>query len=122
MEREQRINRESYQDLGSIVKMVTLTDTSLTYTMKVSDRILFVDTTSVTGDGNAIVYLPSVAEAVGKFYYIEAPKAATGGDLSLYAKETGAELATYGDLDADADHILFFSTGQAWKAVLNGIA
>lgn len=94
----------------------------LTYSMKPSDRILIVDTTDAGGDGVAIVTLPSLADAVGKFYYVCAPVGATGGDLSLYEKETGAELATNGDMDADDDHIVLFSTGKEWRTILDGVA
>lgn len=94
----------------------------LTYSMKPSDRILIVDTTDAGGDAVAIVTLPSLAEAVGKFYYICAPVGATGGDLSLYEKETGSELATHGDMDADDDHLILFSTGKEWRAALDGVA
>ena len=121
-ERQARIANETKQDLGGPIKHITLIDTSLTYSMTPTDHILFVETVDVTGDGVAIVTLPSYAEAAGKFYYIKAPNGSTGGDLSIYEKETGAELATYGDMDADNDNALFFCTGQAWVVAFDGVA
>ena len=90
--------------------------------MNVNDHVLVVDTTDAGGDGVAIVTLPSLAEAVGKFYFISAPVGSTGGDLSLYEKETGSEFSTYGDMDADDDHAILFSDGIQWRVVLDGVA
>lgn len=114
---------QTQMDLEGLPRHIELAAAgTLTYSMVPSDRVLIVDTTSAGGDGVAIVTLPSLAEAVGKFYYICAPVGATGGDLSLYEKETGAELATHGDMDADDDHLVLFSTGIEWRAVLDGVA
>jgi len=122
MERELRLNRETYQDLANLPKMITLAATgTLTYQMSVSDRVLIVDTTSAGGNGVAITTLPSLAEAVGQLFYVCAPVGATA-DLSIYEKETGAELATYGDLAADDDHVILFSTGKEWRVLLDGVA
>jgi len=121
-ERQSRIANETKQDLGGPIKHITLVDTSLTYQMTPTDHILFVETVDVTGDGNAIVTLPSYAEAAGKIYFIHAANAATGGDLSLYEKETGSELGTHGDFDADNDHMVLFCSGQAWIALFDGVA
>ncbi len=112
---------KTQMDLEGLPRHLTLIDTSLTYQMLISDTVLVVDTTDVTGDGAAIVTLPSIAEAVGMLFYIAAPEGATGGDLSLYEKETGAELATYGDMDADDEYNLLFCTGLAWLAVKSSI-
>ncbi len=121
--RQDRIERESYQDLGGLPKMLTLSVAAgLTYQMKPTDTVLIVDTTSAGGDDVAIVTLPSLQEACGKFYYVSAPVGATGGDLSVYEKETGAELSTYGDMDADDDHAIFFSDGTKWRTWLDGVA
>ena len=110
-------------DLEGLPRHLVLASTGiLTYSMLSGDRILIVDTTNAGGDGVAIVTLPSLAEAVGKFFYICAPVGATGGDLSLYEKETGSELATYGDMDADDDHVLLFSTGKEWRIIIDGVA
>lgn len=116
-----RVNLMQQYDLEGPVRFVTLSDTSLTYSIKVSDRCIHIDTTSVTGDGVAIATLPSLAEAAGLMFYVVAPAGATGGDLSLYEKETGAEYSG-GDMDADDDHLILFSDGVRWRTVLNGVA
>lgn len=105
---------------GSPVKHVSLTAAAPTYSMKVTDHIIIA--VSSEADGAGIVYLPPVSEAAGQFYYISAPTGATAGDISLYIKETGAELDTNGDLDADDDHILLFSDGYNWRTIYDGVA
>ncbi len=120
--REYRIASESNRGLSPNPMMLTLTDAAPTYDMLPSDTVVIADTTGVTGDGVAIVTLPSMAEAVGQSYYVEAPTGATGGDLSLFVKETGAEYPTNGDMDADGDHLILFCTGLAWRTVLDGVA
>lgn len=122
MTRVNNSNLDTQHDLEGLPRHVTLTDSSLTYSMKVSDFVLIVDTTGVSSDGTAIVTLPGLGECAGSLFYICAPVGAAGGDLSLYEKETGAELATYGDLDADDDHVILFSTGKEWRVVLDGVA
>ncbi len=126
MSRQNRIDGESYRDLAGLPKMLTLSVAAgLTYSMNPEDNVLIVDTTSAGGDGVAIVTLPSLNEAVGKLYLIVAPVGATGGDLSLYEKETGSEYTgggDDGDLDADDDHILLISDGTKWRTILDGVA
>ena len=111
-------------DLEGLPRHIALTDGVPTYSMKVSDRVLIV--ISGTGeDATGIVTLPSLAEAVGKFYFILAPTGATGNDVSVYEKETGAEYTgggDDGDLDADNDHVMVFSDGTAWRTILDGVA
>lgn len=120
MDRMSRSDRDTVRDLEGLPIHVTLTTASPTYQMKATDNVIsFV---SSAADDIAIVTLPSVAEAVGQHYYIVAPTGLAGGDISLYEKETGAELATNGDMDADADHLLLFSTGIAWLTRLDGVA
>ena len=46
----------------------------------------------------------------------------SGGDISVYIKETAAEFATLGDLDADDDHVMFFSDGYNWRGIFDGVA
>ena len=114
-----RNNIETQHDLAGLPRHLALTAaTSLTYQMRVSDTVLIV--TSSGADAAGIVTLPSLAEAVGRFYFIVAPTGSTGGDISLYEKETGAEL-TDGDMDADDDHILLFSDGTKWRTILDGV-
>ncbi len=127
MSRQDRVDGESYRDLGGLPKMLTLSVAAgLTYSMNVNDTVLIVDTTSAGGDGVAIVTLPSLQEAVGRLYFICAPVGSTGGDLSIYEKETGAELtgagSDDGDLDADDDHVMLFSDGTAWRTILDKVA
>ena len=106
-------------------KCVTFTNTDTTYQMKVADHNLRV--VSGTGeDATGIVTLPPCGEAAGMFYFIIAPTGASGNDVSIYVKETATEYAGFntddGDLDADGDYILLFSTGFEWKTVFNGVA
>ena len=109
------INRQ--HDLEGLPRNIALTVADPTYDMRVGDTVINV--TSAAADAAGIVTLPSLAEAVGNFYYICAPTAATASDISVYSKETGAEAY---DLDADLDHILIFSDGTYWRTILNGIA
>lgn len=111
-------------DLEGLPRHITFTNTDTTFQMGVGDTCISV--ISGTGeDATGIVTLPSVAEAVGKFYYIIAPTGSTGDDVSVYEKETGAEYTgggDDGDLDADLDHILLYSDGVRWRTILDGVA
>lgn len=120
MDVQQRVNMETLLATGGHIKHISLSATDATYQMKPGDQILYA--VSSADDGVAIVTLPSVAEAAGRWYYIQAPTGATAGDISLYIKETGAELTTNGDMDADNDYLLLFSTGKAWLTVVDGVA
>jgi len=112
--------RENDASLANVPKHLTLDSTTSTYQMKRGDHVI--SAVSSVADGSAIITLPSLAEACGEFYFIVAPTGATGGDISVYEKETGAELTTYGDLDADNDHVLLFAGPSAWRVVLDGVA
>ena len=120
MSRQEKSNSDTRMDLEGLPRHVALTTASPTYQMQVSDNVI--SFTSAAADDIAIVTLPSVAEAVGQHYYIVAPTASTAGDISLYEKETGTELTTNGDMDADADHLLLYSNGTAWLTRLDGVA
>ena len=120
MSREVDSNINTQHDLEGLPRHILLETGALTYQMRVSDTVLIA--ISSGADAAGIITLPSLAEAVGKFYFISAPTGATGGDISLYEKETGAELTTYGDLDADDDHVILFSDGTKWRIALNGVA
>lgn len=109
--------RESGQ--GKVLHL-TLTAAAPTYYMKASDHNIRAITAEA--DGTGIIYLPSVSEAIGQFYYICAPTGATAGDISVYTLESGAELTTYGDMDADDDHMILFSDGYTWRVIYDGIA
>uniref|UniRef100_A0A6M3IFA7 Uncharacterized protein n=1 Tax=viral metagenome TaxID=1070528 RepID=A0A6M3IFA7_9ZZZZ len=86
------------------------------YKMSVSDSVIIA--TTALADAAAIIYLPSVAEAAGRIYCVVAPTGSTGGDISVYTREgTPAEISTYGDLDADGDYIVVYSTGTAWAVI-----
>ena len=114
-----RNNIETQHDLEGLPRHLELTATSKTYQMRVSDTVLIVTaSTGSTGDG--IVTLPSLAEAVGKSYYVCVTFSGSN-DLSLYEKETGSELTTYGALGTTDDHVMLFSDGSQWRAVINGI-
>ena len=101
-------------------KSVGTTPTSGIYRMRPGDHC--VHAISAAADTVAIVVLPNVVEAAGQHYYIAAPTGAAGGDISLYEAETNTELTTNGDMDADADHLILFSTGIAWLTRLDGVA
>ncbi len=122
--REQTENIKTLQSLsGNNLLHVTLTAASPTYQMKVGDTHVIVDTTSAGGDAVAIITLPPVGDCTGMSYYIEAPVGAAGGDLSVYEQEgTAAEISTYGDMDADGDKAIFFSTGREWVVTFDGVA
>ena len=108
-------------DLEGLPRYLELTSTSKTYQMRVSDTVLIIK--SKTGaDNDGIVTLPSLAEAVGKFYFISAPTGDADNIVLLHQKETGALLTTYGTLDADDDHVILFSDGTKWRIALNGVA
>lgn len=120
MSRETESNINTQHDLEGVPRHLLLEAGALTYQMRVSDTILIA--VSSGADAAGIITLPSLAEAAGKFYFISAPTGSAGGDISLYEKETGNELATNGDMDADDDHILLFSDGQKWRTILDGVA
>lgn len=87
--------------------------TSADYSMKPGDFLVVAE----SAGGAVIVTLPSLAEAIiGAVYTIIAPAGATA-DVSVYQKETGAELTTYGDLDANADILSVVCAGEAWSVV-----
>ncbi|GAF93642.1 unnamed protein product, partial [marine sediment metagenome] len=58
----------------------------------------------------------------GKVAIVHAPTGSAGGDISVYDHETGAEITTYGQMDDDADHAIFISTGIAWVLEYDGVA
>lgn len=120
MDRTSRLNRETRMDLEGLPRHVVLTTAAPAYQMKPSDNVISI--TSAVSDDIGIVTLPSLVESVGQHYYIVAPTGLAGGDISLHEKETGAELATNGDMDADGDHLILFSTGTAWLTRLDGVA
>ena len=98
---------------------VGTTTTSGIYMMKGPGCIIAV---SAAGDGNAIIYVPPAQTCPGKTVVIHAPTGATADDISVFDHETGAEISTYGAMDADADHAIFISTGIAWVLEYDGVA
>jgi len=122
-DRVKRIDGESWKGNasgGSGITVINLTTASPTYQMKPSDTVVYAY--SAAADAIGIITLPSLAESAGQHYFIIAPTGATAGDISLYEKETGAELAINGDMDADNDHLILFSTGISWLTRLDGVA
>jgi hypothetical protein len=99
---------------------ITLIAANTPYQLGVHDTVVIAVTD--LADAAGIITLPSKAEAVGKFYYICAPTGATAGDISVYDKEAGTEITTYGDMDADDDFAIFFSDGRKWRVAVNGVA
>ncbi|RLF03878.1 MAG: hypothetical protein DRJ64_07770 [Thermoprotei archaeon] len=120
MDRMERIDRETVESNAGKMLRLTITADNSPYVMKPTEHSIIAIT--ALADAAAIITLPSLQEAMGQFYYICAPTGATAGDISVYEKETGAEFSTYGDLDADDDHVLLFSDGLKWRVVLDGVA
>ena len=89
---------------------VGTTSTSGIYKMKQPE---FIQAVSALADAAAIIYLPPAASCPLGIAGVHAPTGATGGDISVYDEETGAEISTYGDLDADNDHVVFISVAWA---------
>lgn len=114
MDRVTNSNVMTQLDLEGLPRHLLLTVAAPTYQMRVSDGVMIVISEATAGVG--IITLPSLAEAVGRSFYITAPTGAAGDDVSVYEKETGAELTTYGDLDADGDCLVAFSDGTQWRA------
>jgi hypothetical protein len=106
--------------LGVKPLRLTITASNTPYQLLPGDTCVIAIT--ALADAAAIITLPSKAEAVGKIYYINAPTGATAGDISVYDKEAGSEIATYGDLDADDDWCLYFCDGINWKILKSGVA
>jgi len=115
---KQRMDQEM---VGVQPLFLTITAANTPYQLGPTDH--FVTAVTALADAAAIITLPSIAEALGRgIYYICAPTGATAGDISVYVKETGAELTTYGDLDADDDHVGLIATPQGWRVILDGVA
>lgn len=117
---QERVNLETFKDSNNKLTMIHFDADLTSYQIKPYEQIIHA--TSENADGSAILTLPSKALAAGKFYYISAATGATAGDISVYDKEAGAEITTYGDLDADDDHVLLFCDGIQWRVVLDGVA
>jgi len=118
MQGKQQIRRDS--DHVALPIFLTIDADNTNYQLTCAQRVVHI--TTALSDDAAIVWLPPVAEAVGLFFCITATTGASGGDISLYVRETGAELTTNGDMDADDDHIILFSDGVNWRTVLDGVA
>lgn len=109
-----RIHEEQLPSTEEI-KHIAYSDTP--YKMKPGDHVIYADSTL----GAIDIYLPPKHLAVGKFYFIKSPAAATA-DVSILDRELKTEIATYGDHDANDDHVLFYCSGQAWLMVFDGVA
>lgn len=117
---QDRVNGETYLDANNGLTILSFDSDLTSYQLKPFQQV--VHAVSANADGSAIIYLPSKAQAAGKFYYICATTGATGGDISVYDKEAGTEITTYGDMDADDDHAIFFCDGRNWRVWLDGVA
>lgn len=106
--------------LGMGPTRISLTADDPVYYMKPEDACI--SAVSSEADGTGLVYLPPAAACAGRFYYIIAPTGATAGDISLMVRETGAELGTNGDMDADGDYLLLFCTGITFLTIVDGVA
>ena len=117
-----RNNIESQHDLEGLPRHLELTASSKTYQMRVSDTVILVAAATGAVD-TAIITLPSLAEAVGKFYFISVSFSGTNA-LSIFEKETGliyAGVAADGTLNTTGDHVILFSDGTAWRTILDGV-
>ncbi|MGW8178301.1 MAG: hypothetical protein ACWGQW_05985 [bacterium] len=86
---------------------------SADYSMGPADFVVIAESASAA----VVVTLPSLAEAVpGAIYSVYAPAGATN-DVSVFEKETAAELATYGDLDGAGDCLSVTPVGEIWVVV-----
>lgn len=97
------------------IKWIVYTDTP--YYMKPGDHVLYANSAA----GAINIYLPPMHLAAGKFYFIQAPVGATA-DVKVYDRESKTMITTYGDMDANDDHAVFFCTGRAWLTVFDGVA
>ena len=123
MDRVSRIEGETSQSeqLGGHGPLyLTIVAGNTSYQLRPSDQVVIAIT--ALSDAAAIIILPSLIEGCGKFYSITAPTGSAAGDISVYEKETGAEFSTYGDLDADDDHVVLYSDGLKWRVILDGVA
>ena len=77
---------------------------------------------NLNGDGAGIVTLPPAASMPLAMILILAPTGATNDDISVYDEETGGEISTYGDMDADLDRCIFISNGINWKEIFEVVA
>jgi len=75
----------------------------------------------VTGAAAVTLTLPPMAEAIGKSYFVRAVNGISY-NVSVVDYETATEITTYGDMDANNDHAIFFCDGQYWIATYDGIA
>ena len=100
--------------LAKGIKYFTADGTTNTYQMKPGDNVMIV--ASDQSAGVCIVYLPSVAEAVGQFYFVLGPTAGSY-DVSLYIKEGKSELI---DITNNNQWTLLFCTGQQYETIASG--
>ena len=89
---------------------------SADYSMTPHDHHVIINTASAAVD----VTLPSLGEAYG-MYVLEAPDGASN-DASLLVKESGSELASGGDMDADAEYTILIPTSQAWVVLATSVS
>jgi hypothetical protein len=95
------------------------TPTSGIYYMDAPGCIIAV---SAAGDGVAIIFLPPAQSCPGKTCVVHGPTCATDDDVAVWTHETGVIFTTYGDLDTDADHAIYISTGIAWVLEYDAVA
>ena len=100
-------------------KSVGTSATSGIYKMSAPGYIVAI---SAAADGTAIIYLPPAAQFPLAMVGFLAPTGATGGDISIFTEETGAEFTTNGDMDADADLLVLVSVGTSWQEIYDGVA
>lgn len=106
------MERTAVRGLADTLKNMPV-HTDENYQMLPGDFVVIAESASAA----VVITLPSLAEAIpGMVYSIYAPAGATN-DVSVNLKETGAELTTYGDLDAAGDTLCVTPVGDTWAVV-----
>ena len=105
----------------SRVTNVTQGANDSSYSLKVYEQVVEITTTA--GAPNSFtIYLPSVAEAVGRFYSI---RLATRGDdevVTIADLDDSIGWADITNMDAEDDAVLLYSDGKKWWVVKNDIS
>ncbi len=89
---------------------------SASTTLNPSNQVVHVN----SAGGAVNVTLPDMAEAAGSLICVTAPVGATN-DVSVLINETGLEVGSGGDLDANNDATLFYCTGLAWVPLVTTV-
>jgi len=86
-------------------------------TLLAGDHIVYVKSATAA----VSIILPPMAEATGKFYWIQAPDGVTN-KVTVKDYESETEITTYGAMDANDDAALFYCTGIDWVVPFEQVA